>query len=250
MESEKAVVKSVYRVFKIFELFDSRRMPMNAAFITRKLKYPQSSTMALLKSMVSLGYLSFDREDHTYMPTMRLPIVSRWLESSLYGEGHLFSLIDEVSAETGETIGLVCQNDLAIQILLIRMGVKPLTLHMAEGALLPLFQSTPGLVALSEQPDDRIAKAADRINQKSKLPKDRVNLPSAMQRIRKIRTLGYGVAYDFHIEGIGALAWAIPPHKGKRRVILTISGPTSRMREEEAVNIRIVKSALKRYINY
>src|SRR3954471_16702946 len=104
------VVKSAGRVFEVLELFDAERQAMTATAIARALKYPASSTVALLKSMVSLGYLSYDLNDRTYFPTIQLAVISRWLEDSFYVEGHLLELMDEIAAATRENIILCWQN--------------------------------------------------------------------------------------------------------------------------------------------
>jgi len=39
-----------------------------------KLGYPVSSGAAMLKSLVSLGYLEYDRKTQTYLPTMRIAV--------------------------------------------------------------------------------------------------------------------------------------------------------------------------------
>src|SRR6185312_9907237 len=87
-----SVVKSAGRVFEVLELFDAERQAMTATSIARALKYPASSTVALLKSMVSLGYLAYDPNERTYFPTIQLAVISRWLEDSFFVEGHLLEL--------------------------------------------------------------------------------------------------------------------------------------------------------------
>jgi len=51
------VVKSVGRVLEVLDFFRQQRNPAKANDIGLALGYPKSSTNALLKSMVSLGYL-------------------------------------------------------------------------------------------------------------------------------------------------------------------------------------------------
>ena len=77
-----SIVKSVGRVFEVLELFDAERAALTATAIARALKYPASSTVALLKSMVRLGYLTYDPSERTYFPTLRMALISHWLEKS------------------------------------------------------------------------------------------------------------------------------------------------------------------------
>src|SRR3546814_19151587 len=64
--SEPSVVKSAGRVLRILEYFDSVRREACVSEISRTMKWTQSSTSVLLKSLVSLGYLQHDRFRRTY----------------------------------------------------------------------------------------------------------------------------------------------------------------------------------------
>ncbi len=117
-----SVVKSVGRVFEVLELFDTERTALSATNIARTLKYPASSTVALLKSVVHLGYLTYDHTERMYFPTVRLAVISHWLENSFFFEGHLLELMDEISTATDESTFLSWQSDLEIQYVQFRIG--------------------------------------------------------------------------------------------------------------------------------
>ena len=71
-------------VAQLLELFDEHQGPLTATQVERRLGFPQSSTLALLKSMVRLGYLSFDRMGRQYLPTLRVATLGRWLERAAH----------------------------------------------------------------------------------------------------------------------------------------------------------------------
>ncbi|HQN50687.1 MAG TPA: helix-turn-helix domain-containing protein, partial [Phenylobacterium sp.] len=71
----QAVVKSAQRAFAILELFELERRPLSLTEVTQALRYPTSSTAALLKSLVVTGYLEFDRARRAYRPTMRIAVL-------------------------------------------------------------------------------------------------------------------------------------------------------------------------------
>ncbi|MEH3159208.1 MAG: helix-turn-helix domain-containing protein [Sphingomonas taxi] len=62
---QRRAVKSAMRTFEVLELFAERRRPMALNEIYSELGYPQSSTTNLLKSMVLLGYLNYNRTKRT-----------------------------------------------------------------------------------------------------------------------------------------------------------------------------------------
>lgn len=238
------VVKSVGRVFEVLELFSTAKEPLNATQVERRLDYPQSSTLALLKSLVKLGYLAFDRIERTYFPTMRIAYLGEWLESSLYGNAAVSALMEDLCERTGETVVLSCQNDLRMQFLRLIHGRRPLTLNIQPGESAPLFRSTIGLAALSVQADEDIAKLAARHNRRAS-GGERIDLADLMKQINEIRVLGHGVSLATYVEGVGVLAWVLPNGSGPRPLILSVAAPSESIRGEVDGIVRAVKTAFR-----
>jgi DNA-binding IclR family transcriptional regulator len=242
------VVKSVGRVFEVLELFDERRRPMNATEVERALRYPQSSTLALLKSMVRLGYLAFDRLERSYLPTMRVTALGRWLESAFHGEARIAALLDEVGETTSETVCLSCQNDLGMQFTHVRLGTQGLILSVRAGDRAPLFQSVIGLTALAGRSDAAIRKLVQRHNRGQRAAASKVDAESVLQRVKRVRTAGYGVGYDLYAPGVGAIAWALQPAGAQRPVVLSVGGPADRVRAREPHIVRTTRAAIRRHL--
>lgn len=237
-----SIVKSVGRVFEVLELFDAERAALTATAIARTLKYPASSTVALLKSMVKLGYLTYDHSERTYLPTIRLALIGTWLEQSFYVDGHLFELMEDVSKNTEESTFLSWQSDLDVQSVRFRLAnnsLGPLT-----GARAPLFSIVTGLTALTIKRDVDIIKLAERVNQLRRKQDPQVDVPAIMEQIRRFRVLGYGVEID---EASGAMAWVLRQKGTSRALVLSILGPAERMKANEKSFATTVKAALKRY---
>jgi DNA-binding IclR family transcriptional regulator len=241
-----SVVKSVGRVFEVLELFDTERTALSATSIARTLKYPASSTVALLKSMVHLGYLTYDHGERTYFPTIRLAVVSTWLESSFFVDGHLLKLMDEISNATEESIYLSWQSDLEMQYVRIRSGLSGLGRSPVAETRAPLFGSVVGLMALSQKRDVEIAKLAERLNQFRRKQEPQVDLAWCMDEIRRFRSLGYGVGYDTLAPGIATLAWVLRQKSSNRSLVISLLGPSDRIKAKEKVIVQTVKSVLQR----
>ena len=238
-----SVVKSAGRVFEVLELFDAERQAMTATSISRALKYPASSTVALLKSMVSLGYLSHDPGERSYFPTIQLAAVSRWLEDSFFVEGHLLELMDDLAAATGEKVMLCWQNELTMQ----SIRAKPNT-TMNPAARLPLFDCVVGLTALTLKRDVEIAQLAERAQSHLQAGEAKVDLPAAMELIRTFRSLGYGIGVDPQGSGTSTVAWPLRHRRSSRCIVVSLSGATERIKAETRNIVQAGKTALKRYI--
>lgn len=237
-------VKSAGRVFAVLELFDRVQMPLSATAIERELDFPQSSTLALLKTMVALGYLSFDRIDRCYLPTPRVTLLGHWLEAAMEGEVGLQALLEEIGDATGETAALSCQNDLVMQFLAVRPGRNPLTLNARAGDTGPLFRSIIGLSALSQKTDRDIRRLADRIARRPEDGAPPVDIVAVLAEIAAIRRDGHGTGYSRYIHSVGAIAWPLPTGRVKRPIVLSVAGPVESIRATEADIIRTVDTIL------
>src|SRR5215471_12160295 len=84
-----SVVKSAGRVLQVLEFFDDIRRESNVVEIKDALGYPQSSTSALLRSLVELGYLNYNNTSRTYIPTTRVALLGTWIDNDLMRDGGL-----------------------------------------------------------------------------------------------------------------------------------------------------------------
>ena len=96
------VIKTARRLFEILEYFDEVQRPLSLKDVALRFGYPVSSASAILKSMVVLGYVDFDRYSRTYMPTMRIVQLGQWVQGALFGEHSVISLVNHLNKLTEE----------------------------------------------------------------------------------------------------------------------------------------------------
>lgn len=99
-------VKSAVRAFEILEYFKLNQQRRSMSEIASDLGYPQSSTTVLLKTLLSLGYLSYDRQEHAYFPTPKLTALGEWVPTALFGTGKILDAMRDVHRATGEESSL------------------------------------------------------------------------------------------------------------------------------------------------
>lgn len=242
-----AVVKSVGRVIEVFELMRDTRRPLTGTEIGRTLDYPKSSTNAILKSLVALGYLSLDQEGLTYFPTLRLTQLGDWVPAALLGSGEAANLVGELHEATGETVTLSMQNDLSIELLRLIPGKFPISLRVREGFMAPLFGTGIGSALLSTMPDDRVEALAERFNAQARRRRDRVDISAVMQEVRQVRSQGYAAAYDRLMDDTGAVAMPLPKSLEGRQLIVAVAGLGDRIRRNETMIVRTMRRAIGRY---
>ena len=243
-----SVIKSVTRVFEVLELFEAQKVPLTSSKVGRQLNYPASSALALLKSMVELGYLSFDPFEKSYFPTVRLTILGQWIERAAHlGDSSLTAVVEALIKATGESVALSVQSDLEMHFVHTARGPQHVTHNVEAGTLAPLFRSTIGLVALTERPDAEITRLVERHNRGVSAKADRVVPAEVLETVEGVRTRGWLAGYDMYLDGVGAIAWLLPAPAGVRGTVLSVSGPTARLRVNEAAIVRTAPAILRDY---
>lgn len=238
-----ASVKSAVRVIEIFEFFESSREPRSQKEIIEHLQYPQSSSTVLLKSLVSMGYLSYDCQLRKYFPTPRLARLGDWVSGSLFGEGRVLKLMSRVHEATGELVGMGIQNDINLQYLKIIQPGHALPYFVPEGNMRLLTQSAGGWALLSRQPARRVDYTVRRVNLQASRPEERVNVPQFLELIAQVRRDGYAYAEDIPFDGCAALCMPLPVTLKGQPAVIGIAGRSEVLRPRKAEFVELLRKA-------
>ncbi|MEP9355752.1 IclR family transcriptional regulator [Xanthobacter sp. KR7-65] len=244
---QSAGVKSARRVIEILELFDRFQEPLSLTELSNHLGYPPSSTLALLKSLQTLDYVSFDPAEKKYCPTMRVAMLGEWVQGQLFKDGAIIALMTQLQEEVGETIMLAVQNDIYAQYIHTVQSRELLRYYLKPGLLRPICRSAVGLALLSMQTNDRIRKLVKRIEARSGNPTDIVPFEVVLAEVERVRSRGY--AYSDQItERVSAVAIPLPAKGSQPPMALGVGGPTHRLepRVEKVVALmnRLVQTSL------
>src|SRR5215813_11410621 len=180
---QRTPVKSAARVLEIFEFFNERKGPLSLKDITDRLGYPQSSTTVLLKSLILLGYLNYDRKSRTYLPSLKLASIGSWIADHVVPRGPILELMQELRQQTGETVALAVQNDIYVQYLRVIDSDHLIRFHIPEGSMRLLTHSSFGLLFLSLASNAVAEKTIRHINVAEADPKQRRNVAELLKSI-------------------------------------------------------------------
>ena len=207
-------VKSAHRVFEFLEYFAQVQRAISVAELASHYGYASSSVSAVMRTMVTLGYLSYDRSARTYLPTARLPFLVGWISSRLYDGDSTRAIMRELSEATRETILLGAQNGTRAQYIEIVDATGPVRLHATAGSFRSMPHTAVGLVLLSRLPSAQIGPLLRRINNEETDPAKRVSLPQVQQAIAAVQRDGYALSLDGVVSGAGGLALLLPERFG------------------------------------
>jgi DNA-binding IclR family transcriptional regulator len=222
MSMRRPPVKSAVRVIEIFEHFAEARRSLALKDIVDHLGYPQSSTTNLLKSLVSMGYLHYDRVERTYYPTFRVTSLGDWFLDVI--DDDLLELMHRLQAKTTETILLATQNDLYLQYLKVLDSRHELRFYIKEGSMRPLTQSSLGWVLLGQMPPSALDKLCRHINVIESQASRRVPLPAFLKDIEKVRKQGHCYVPNMPELGGGSVAMVLPGTIGGQRMAIGVGG--------------------------
>lgn len=243
-----ATIKTARRVFEILDFFDEVRRPVGLKELVERLDYPLSSASALLKSMVALGYLDYDRYSRTYMPTMRMAALGSWVQGALFGEGEVHELMRHMSEVTSETITLGTQSDLFAQYIHVVPSPLPIQFVLKPGDVRSVAASGLGWLLLSARSDDEIDQLLRRINLAEKNPARRISLPDLMEKIRAVRRDGYVVSRHTVVSGGGIIAMLLPARRHGRVLAIGVNGPVERLDARQDFIVGELRKAIDHYL--
>lgn len=238
-------VKSATRAIEILEYFKTVRQPRSMSEIALALGYPQSSSTVLLKTLVTLGYLNFDRRERLYFPTPKVTSLGDWVPRALFGNSRVLEAMHDVHASTGETVSIGTKNDVYLQYVQIIQSIHALRFHVDEGTLRPLTQSAVGWTLMSTLTDDKIDNIVRRANIATEKASDRVKVPDILARVRQIREQGYCSAENVPFLGGGTICVLLPITIQGQPVVLGLGGAAERIRVNHDRYLSTLRRAVK-----
>jgi DNA-binding IclR family transcriptional regulator len=245
----KEVIKTAKRLFEILEYFDEMQRPLSLKEVALRFGYPVSSASAVLKSMVVLGYIDFDRYSRTYMPTMRIVQLGQWVQGALFGERGILALVNHLNRETEETVSIATQSDLYMQYIHVQPSPQTIQFSIRPGTIRPLARSGLGWMLLSARSDDTIEKLVRRINFEEEDRKKKIDLKELMQKLRKIRKDGYVISLHTVKAGAGVIGMLLPERRHGRILAIGVGGPADRLVSKRTQILRSLREGIDKFVS-
>jgi DNA-binding IclR family transcriptional regulator len=240
------LVKSAARVFAIFELFDRQRRPLRLKDIANELQQPTSSTAALLKSILSLGYLSYNAQTRAYMPTPRLAQVAGWVPFEAFEQGIVMDALRQLQRSTGETVILAAQHGIYVEYEQTVNATEGMTLRLAPGTRRLTVQTGTGWLLLNQKSRAEAIDVYEETIASGQLDRRKFSRAAFLSRLddHAGRIISFVKARDVLIPtahwGGGMISALIPVPPGHRALAVGIGGPADRLE----ANFESISSAL------
>lgn len=234
------VVKSAVRVLEILEFFDRRRGPASVGDIAADLNYPQSSTSALMRSLVKVGYLTYDPHRRAFMPTHRVPLLGSWLGEPFFREGPVLSAARTIAESLNLAVGIARRNNNRLQ-WMHACASDDMSAEDVFAFSPSLTQSAIGLSLLAALDDGQIRSLLHRLNAEVEDLSDVVRPADMMMQVAGFRR-------DRHVfreaGGISMLAMTAPVLCGDEPVAIAVMDRSGRLAEELTGAVEIMRETV------
>ncbi len=227
---ESTIVKSAERALLVLELFAIWRRGASASEVEAALDMPQSSTSVLLRSLVDMGYLDYNRADRTYWPTVRVAMLGDWMRDAVSPQLQT-EHVDELRDHTGETVLIGRRLGASVHYLQIARSGHELQFYVHQGTRRPLCISASGRALLSLLDDQQVLKIARRTVHYATSDIERFDEQALISVVRSIRETGISET-DERLGGerdLHAIATLIPARQGDEQFSLCVAGPRERV---------------------
>lgn len=241
---ETNTVKSATRVILVLEYFDQVRRSASVAEVAEHHMWPHSSTSALMRSLVTLGYLHYDSSDRTYLPSMRVALLGDWIQNMPLKNGPLLHLLQYLNDETGETIVLAAQNGLHAQYLRVLQGTNVVRTHFHISTRRPLLNSGTGRMLITRMDDASIRKLVRKHNAHFDAERQ-IDSAQVFERLATDRKNGYALSIHQVTAYTGVIATLLPTPPGKQPLAIGIAGLSQRLVSDEQRFVGAMRQAIK-----
>lgn len=224
---ELPLVKSAVRAIEVLELFSRERRPLTLSDIIDALGYPQSSTTVMLKSLLAIGYLNYNRETKTYFPNITVTRLGDWISESGIFSGPIQRLMQDLNERTTESVSIAVQNDINIHFLSVLNSNHEIKFFIPSSGQRTLLQSNLGWMLLSTKSEKEIASIHAQIGTLNahRMP----SLDEVMTHISEIRRDGYCFIPNLPVAGAASVAKLLPVTFHNQRVAVGIGGYVPRL---------------------
>jgi DNA-binding IclR family transcriptional regulator len=238
------VVKSAGRALQILEFFDDTRRWANMVDVSRALGYPESSTSILLRSLVMMGYLEFNRYTRAYHPTNRVRLLGSWVEPKLFEGDAVIRLMERVNKESSDAVILGARNSTNAQYIHVEQLRTSLYPRIPTGTVRPISASIVGYALLSRMQESEVGQLTRRVNSEAHNPEQVNKVADVLERVAEVRRNGYVCVRSKLRPGTSVLAMPLPAELSHSPLVIAIGGVTERVEAREAELAQLLRSCI------
>lgn len=238
---ELYILQSVENALKIIDIL-SERGEMGISEISRELGIGKSTAFRLIATLKSRGFVTQSTSNEKYSLSTKFIHIG----SAILGKNDLISIarpyLLKLSEKYGEASHLVVLNGSDI-VFIDKVNSRNISvqMHSTIGARMPAYCTGTGKLLLAYCYKDNINEYLKNVTLNKFTTKTIVDKEELKKELEKIRANGFSQDDEEKEEGLYCLAAPIKNSRGKVVAAVSISGPSTRMKERKQELIDSIK---------
>lgn len=230
--------RSLERGLAVLESVAAAAGSVSLAETARRTGLHRSTAHHLLQALVSLSYLRQDPETRGYeLSAKPFQLTGRtWSAEQLAVIAQ--PVLAELTRRGGEASSLAAYRNGAVTVVAKREHDGPVRVVQDVGARRPLHCTAVAKAILPWLPVPELGGLLARMRFTRHSPKTIVTRAAFEAELRRIRTVGYALDDEEHIEGIRCIAMPVFGHTGQVLASICTLGPRSRMTYQRLRELR------------
>src|SRR5262245_55108849 len=239
MKPGSSTHRSLERGLSLLESVAASARPVSLAETARKTGLHRSTAHHLLQTLVGLGYLRQDAASRGYELSAKPFQLTglTWSAEQLAAIGQ--PILAEVTRRGGERSSLAAYRDGTVIVVAKREHDGPVRVVQDVGARRPLHCTAVAKAILPWLPVPELAGLLARMRFARHTAKTIVTRAAFEAELRRIRSAGYAVDDEEHIEGIRCIAMPVFGHTGQVLGSICTLGPKGRMTYGKLRDLRV-----------
>ena len=219
---------TVGKALDVLDMVAAAGQPVRFTELLATSAYPKATLYRLIQTLTHQGMLSYDPDRQTYSLGVRLVRLAHtaWATSSLAPIARPY--LDELSAETGETIHLAQMDNGQVLYVDKRNAAKPVEMFAQAGKVGPAYCTGVGKAMLAYVSDEALDRAIHRQSFHRFTP-NTLDTPAKLRaELEAIRRRGHAFDREEHEPGIICCAVPILTRTGRVIGALSVTSTTAR----------------------
>ena len=228
MTAESGADGTVGKALDVLDMVAARGRPVRFSDLLADSAYPKATLYRLLQTLTNQGMLAHDADRGTYALGLRLVRLAHaaWATSSLAPLARRY--LDELAAETGETIHLAQLDHGQVLYVDKRNAAKPVEMFSSAGKVGPAYCTGVGKAMLAHLEEAALEAALDR-QSFHRFTAETLDSPEKLKaELAAIRSRGHAFDREEHEAGIICCAVPILTRAGRAIGALSVTSTTSR----------------------
>lgn len=243
-DMETKLVSLVARTLDLFQLFADEAKPLSLSEISRGLDAPTSSTLALVRTLASKGYLYETRKRSGYFPTRKMLLLCDAIDKvdPIFEITH--GALEDLRDATEETTTIARLQDAEVVYLDVVQSRRSIVYTVAIGDTRRIHANSLGKAIFSALEPDEQKALLGKMQFRRSTSRTITDKKAFLKEMAECAERGWAANVDESVEGLAAIA--MPFRLQSEWYAIAVVGPSDRMTRQWSSHVKHLAATLEK----